>query len=141
MLTTLVTFLVSFFNIIIRNMNMKSIDCIGYHTQSERYTAIMTSVFITSFVNTGILLLLTNANLEYTFLTFLNISNQFADFTVSWFTNIGGSIAQTMLIQACMPYVEIIIALSIKKLVQALDSGFPCCPRGADKPKTKCVTN
>lgn len=75
MLTTLVTFLVSFFNIIIRNMNMKLIDCIGYHTQSERYTAIMTSVFITSFVNTGILLLLTNANLDYTFLSFLNISN------------------------------------------------------------------
>lgn len=92
------------------------INLIGYSTNSDKYSAIMTSVFITSFINTGILLLLTNANFEYTFLSFLPIKNQFADFTVSWFTNIGGSIAQTMLIQACMPYIEICIALSIKTL-------------------------
>jgi hypothetical protein len=54
-------------------MNMALINCIGYHTKSEMYTAIMTSVFIASFINTGILLLLTNANLNYTFISFLNL--------------------------------------------------------------------
>lgn len=75
LLTSLVTFLVALFNIIIRNMNMKLIDCIGYHTHSERYTSIMTSVFVTSFINTGVLLLLTNATLEYSFLSFIPLTN------------------------------------------------------------------
>lgn len=45
---------------------------------------------------------------------------------------IGGSLAQTMLIQAFMPYIEIGIALTIKKLLKWRD-GYPN--------KTKKVTN
>lgn len=141
LLTTVVTVLVSIFNIIIRTVNMNLIDRIGYDTHSERYSAIMTSIFIASYINTGIILSLTNANLSYTFLGFIPIQNQFADFTPSWFTQIGGSLTQTLLIQAFMPYVEICIALTIKTLLKWKDGGFPCCPRGAGEPKTKKVTN
>ena len=141
-LTTMVTVLVSIFNIIIRMMNMNLIDRIGYDTHSERYSAIMTSVFITSFINTGILLILTNADLQYTFLNFIPINLQFPDFTVSWHTQIGGSLAQTMLITAFMPYIEIVIQLGIKNLLRGLDSGFNCCKKiPVENQKTKCVTN
>jgi hypothetical protein len=40
-----------------------------------------------------------------------------------------------------MPYIEITIALSIKKILQWLDSGFPCIKRSEGKPPTKCNTN
>jgi hypothetical protein len=85
-MTTLVTVLVSVINIIIRTLNMTLINKIGYDTHSERYSAIMTSIFIVSYINTGIILALTNANLKYTFLGFIPITNQFSDFTPSWFT-------------------------------------------------------
>lgn len=45
-----------------------------------------------------------------------------------------------MMIAAFMPYIEMIIALSMKFVFRGLDGGFFCCPRGADKPKTKKVT-
>jgi hypothetical protein len=60
-LNNLVTVLVSVINIVIRKLNMSLIDKIGYHTQSQKVSAIMTSIFVASFVNTGIILLLTNA--------------------------------------------------------------------------------
>ena len=39
----------------------------------------MLAIFITSFVNTGIILLFTNAYLDYSILSFLPINNQYAD--------------------------------------------------------------
>jgi len=62
-LTNMVAVLVSFINIIIRTVNMALIDLIGYHTQSEATSTIMTSIFISTFINTGIILLFTNADL------------------------------------------------------------------------------
>ena len=91
-MTTLVTILVTVFNIIIRTMNIKLITMIGYKTYSEQFSAVMTSIFITSFINTGILLMLTNANLGFTFLSFIPIDNQFTDLNESWYQQIGGSI-------------------------------------------------
>lgn len=85
-----VTTLVAIFNIVIRKMNIKLIHSIGYDTHSERSRAIMTSIFIASFLNTGVVLLLTNANLENTFLNFLPIKNQFPDFTRDWYIVVGG---------------------------------------------------
>lgn len=91
-LTYTVMIICIIFNIVIRTLNMNLIDRIGYDTHSERYSAIMTSVFITSFINTGVLLCLTNANLKHTWILWIPIYNQFPDFTNGWFTQIGGSI-------------------------------------------------
>lgn len=136
-LTYLVMIICVIFNIVIRTLNMNLIDRIGYDTHSERYSAIMTSVFITSFINTGVLLCLTNANLKHTWILWIPIYNQFPDFTIGWFTQIGGSITQTLLIQAFMPWIEIGIALFRKWISRSLDSR-KCCPRGE---KTKKITN
>jgi len=92
---------------------MVLIDTIGYDTHSERTSAIMTSIFITSFINTGILLNLTNANLKFTFLKFIPLQGQYTDFTNEWYQTIGASLVQTMLIQAFMPFIEIGIKLTM----------------------------
>lgn len=57
------TVLVSVINVIIRTLNITLIQRIGLDTESEQTSMIMQSIFITSFINTGIILLFTNANL------------------------------------------------------------------------------
>ena len=65
-LSNIVTVLVSVVNIIVRTLTFGLIDFIGYETESERLAMIMQVIFITCFINTGFLGLLTNANFEYT---------------------------------------------------------------------------
>jgi hypothetical protein len=49
-------------NIIIRELCIFLIKKIGYHLESEEVTDVMRIIFIATFFNTAILLLLTNAN-------------------------------------------------------------------------------
>ena len=49
-------------NVLIKTVNMKLVKYIGYHTATEQTMAIMGSIFVAQFFNTGILILLTNAN-------------------------------------------------------------------------------
>ena len=78
-LTNMVSVLISFINIVIRTVNIALIDKIGYHTQSEATSAIMTSIFISSFINTGIILLFTNADLKYSVLSWIPLHGQYSD--------------------------------------------------------------
>lgn len=61
-LTNTVTILVTVTNIIIRTINIKLINIIGFSTKSEQVSLIMRSIFWTTFINTGIIVLMTNAN-------------------------------------------------------------------------------
>ena len=70
-LTNMVAVLVSFINIIIRTVNISLIDLIGFHTQSQSTTVIMTSIFVSTFINTGVILLFTNADLQYSVLSWI----------------------------------------------------------------------
>jgi hypothetical protein len=122
-MTNLVTVLVSIVNIVLRTINMKLIDTVGIDTQSQKTSLIMKSIFITSFINTGIILLFTNANLEFSILKFVPIKNQYTDYTQNWYYDIAPSLCQTMIIMAVFPYIEIVMNGSIKKLLQRRDNG------------------
>lgn len=79
--SSILSFVVSIVNIIIRTINYALVDYIGYDTESRRVSTIMTSIFFASLVNTGIIVLFTNAKL--TFVPILNlfpINNQYTDF-------------------------------------------------------------
>jgi hypothetical protein len=41
------------------------INHVGYHTESERNATIQIVTFVSSFINTGLIPLFTNADLEY----------------------------------------------------------------------------
>jgi hypothetical protein len=47
---------------VIREINIRLIKKIGFHTESRQIQAIFISVFVATFFNTAILFLLTNAN-------------------------------------------------------------------------------
>jgi len=57
-LTEAVTVMITVVNTIIRISCMFLIKCIGYHTETQEVSSIMTSIFISTFFNTAILLLI-----------------------------------------------------------------------------------
>ena len=61
-LSQVVSFSIVIVNFILRTVNLFLIKLIGHHTESKQTVAIMTSIFVTSLLNTAILLLLANAN-------------------------------------------------------------------------------
>ena len=61
-LSKIVSFSIVIVNFVLRTVNMILIKYIGHHTESQQTTAIMTSIFVSSLLNTAILLLLANAN-------------------------------------------------------------------------------
>ena len=123
LLNNFVTVLVSIVNIVIRTLNMTLIERIGFDTQSQKTSMIMKSIFVTSFINTGIILLFTNADLEFSILAFVPIRNQYPDLNMDWYQFIAPSLVQTMLIMAVFPYIEIVMYGSINKLKRFIDQG------------------
>jgi len=84
-----VSVLVAVINIVIRTVNIKLVDYIGFDTDSQRVSLVMVSVFVAQMVNTGLVSILTNANLDYSIIRFLPISNQYTDIDRDWYLNIG----------------------------------------------------
>lgn len=114
-------------NMFIRSLSIYLIDLIGYERDSARVSDIMATVFISSFINTGILILLTNANFSYySFGNVLPIRNQYSDLDQNWYLFVGPSLVQTMFISACMPYIEFLIAFTQKKVFRWMDKGYSC---------------
>lgn len=106
-LSNAMTAFVSGVNYFLAIVNQSAIETIGYDTRSENTSAILTSIAFSSFVNTGILTLLTNADLSFvpffgSVFPFLRM--QFSDIGVDWYLTIGPSLAQTMMIAAVMPW-------------------------------------
>jgi hypothetical protein len=81
------------------------------------------SIFITQFINTGVIILFTNANFSGTLLSFIPIRNSLNDFTADWYKVSGSSIVSTMLYGAFTPYIQFIVAFSTKMLMRIFDQG------------------
>lgn len=88
-LTNFVTVLVAIINIVIRKLNINLIEAIGYETVSKQVSMIMQSVFYATFINTGIILLMTNAELQYSVLQWLPLHGQYPDLNENWYEEIG----------------------------------------------------
>lgn len=77
----ILSLVVSGFNMLIRTINYYLIDYIGYDTESRRVSTIMTSIFFASLINTGVIVLFTNAKLTFVpILKLFPINNQYTDF-------------------------------------------------------------
>lgn len=85
-------------NVILRIINIILVKKIGFNKESEVTMTIMTFVFYSQYLNTGLMLLLTNANFKYTPVSWLPIRNEFGDFSLNWYDMVGNQIVQTMII-------------------------------------------
>jgi hypothetical protein len=88
-----VAFFIIAINTILKMIIIKLIEWTGEDTFSKRLTSITNMVFVAQFFNTGILLLLVNANLsEHTFIpgsqTILGLG-QFYDYSPQWYVDVG----------------------------------------------------
>jgi len=119
-----VTGLVSVVNIIIRTVNIKLVNFISYHTHSEATSGIMVSIFVASFINSGVILLFTNAYLDYSILSWIPIHGQYSDIDKNWYIDISTALVKTMLIMACFPWIEFFMFGGIKVGLRILDSGW-----------------
>ena len=61
-LSSMVSYGIIAFNIVIREANIFLIKKIGFHTESAQTSAIFVAIFVATFLNTGLLILLTGAN-------------------------------------------------------------------------------
>ena len=61
-------------NMVVRNFIYQIIDLVKFDNLSSRTSAIITAIFITTFINSGIVMLFTNANLKYSILSFIPIN-------------------------------------------------------------------
>ena len=131
-LTNVVAYGIVIFNIIIRFANIFLIKKIGLHTESEQTSAIFVAIFISTFLNTGLLILLTGANTSHTFLSWLPLRGSYTDLTPNWYLDIGPALTKTMFINSIYPYIDFCIGFGPKLLFRLKDSCF--------QNKTKCLT-
>ena len=104
------------------------IPFIGFETESQEITAITNGVFLVLFFNTGLLLMLVNANLSDVsgFLsTFLD--STFYDYSPAWYAKVGNIIVSTMIINAIFPPVFEAVTVGMSYVQQAWDSGMWRC--------------
>lgn len=93
-------------------------------------------IFVSQFVNSGIILLLVNANLQYSPISFIPIYNIYADIGPDWYVDIGYTMTQSMIIMAGMPIAFLIGFWMMKVTYRFLDSGFYCCRKEIRTKKT-----
>ena len=121
-ISELVSVAVTVVNTIIRTINIILIKFIGYHTESSEITAIMVSIFVATFFNTAILLLLADADLtQNRFISWIPLRGPYPDLTENWYLNIAPSLIFTMLLNAVYLYIEFAIAFGTKALFRAMD--------------------
>jgi len=96
---------------------------VGYHTETGEITAIMVTIFVATFFNTAVLLLLADANLsEITLLSWIpGLSGPFPDLTEQWYIIIGPSMIFTMFLNAIYPYIDFGISFGTLVLFRCLD--------------------
>lgn len=103
-LSNVVTVLVSVVNIVIGMLVQYLVDNTGYDTDSERLSVIMMTSFVSAFINTAIITLLTNADLSYIELFWvIPLRAQYSDLNRDWYLQLGPMMVKTMAIQSIMP--------------------------------------
>lgn len=120
-----ITFSVLAFNFILRTIIIKLITWVGYDTHSETLARVTNGVFIAQFFNTGLLLVLVNANLSEHPIPLLAswLRGPFYDYMPRWYVDVGYKLVQTMLINSILPYVTVGKLIAMAFVKRMLDSG------------------
>ena len=85
-------------NLVLKTVINSVVQKIGLKTISETNDQLCQFLFISQFINTGIIGLLSNADLEYSPLSFIPLKRRHADFTDKWYLEFGVQITFTMII-------------------------------------------
>lgn len=89
--STSISFLISVINFFLRIIVVYIIKRIGYNQESQVTREIVTMIFISQYINTGIMLLITNGYFTGFFFQWLpeSILGDYSDFTNDWYLTVG----------------------------------------------------
>ena len=132
----LTTIIIAIMNVLIRFVNIYLIKNIGFNYKSQEDSVIMKGVFYALFFNTGVTLVLCNANLSHTFLSFIPLNGFYPEYTHNWYIVVGPAIIQAMLVMAIFPYLNFTIFYSLRTLLRLYDSNCKCCCKHYKTKKT-----
>lgn len=111
-------------NLILKKVTIILVKWIGYDTHSEVMAKISKAVLVAVFLNTGILILIVNADLSEVSKVLGKIFHgSYSDYSPEWFEKIGNTIVNTMLVNAFMPIIFEAGECVKKWLCIARDSG------------------
>jgi hypothetical protein len=124
-------------NYLLRFFIIVLIKYIGKDTESAQTRLITNGVFIVQFFNTGILLLLVNANLtEQSSILGVIFSGGSADFDSEWFKQIGNTVVAAMIYNIVWPLIEFFAFYGMRLGFRQLDRGCGC---NSDKTKKTTI--
>ena len=124
----MITVIIIVFNTILKKSTISLLTWVGEDTYSARLASITNGVFVAQFFNTGLLLLLVNANLKEHLPPFLAgyFQGKYYDYGQFWYAEVGAKIVQTMFINAAIiPWVGLMTAKVVPAIKRKLDKGDP----------------
>ena len=99
-------------NVILTNLTVNQVNKIGYPTHSKTYTQISFYIFVATFFNTGVVILIANAALgEKIPLVAMVFSGLFNDYSFDWYGNVGNQIVVSMIINALVAIIEHLVQM------------------------------
>lgn len=114
-------------NFVLRLLIIILIRKVGFETHSEQTKYIKNSVFTVQFVNTALILLLSNADL--TGWGFGMFDGRYNDFSPGWYSDIGNSITGAMIFNIIFPIIEFFGFYAMRLGFRILDQKYLCCKR------------
>ena len=141
-MTLLMSLLVVTFNYILRTTIIRLIKWIGSKTYSSRYNTIMQFLFVTQFINSALILVLVQANFEYTSVPLVRqlFNGQFADFNSEWFNQVGAIMIQTLGIIGLTPPLDCLYIMGYARYMYYMDTGHFFQRKGAES-RSKTVAH
>jgi hypothetical protein len=84
---------------------------VGYDTHSELLSQILSGVFISQFFNSGVLLVLIQANMTEHTPTFITkyFKGPLYDYYPLWYQRVGSVLVLNSIIEAVMPWVDLLV--------------------------------
>lgn len=80
---------------------------VGFESHSEVYTRVSISIFVSTFFNTAVVILLANADLSEAIPPLAGIMNgYFDDYSFDWYKDVGNILVVSMIINCFAPVLE-----------------------------------
>ena len=127
--TTALSYIIIGFNYVLTQVSIAGVDWIGYATETKRLSESTTVTWVVQFFNTGVLLLLVNANLTQQPITFWLTNGSYSDFNFYWFSTVGNILVGSMMFNIYYPLIEAVGYWLMRLFFRVLDRGFSCDAR------------
>ena len=104
-------------------------------TKTEEISASTIKMFIAQFINMGVIIILVNADINFTDLpsNFPILQGEYPDFNIEWYKNIGSTIALTMILSVFTPHLAAMGFVCIRGSKRCCDRGCRCDKRHTKK--------